>query len=154
MYADALAAFEEALRLGGKSGGVFAAKGLALLEMGEAWAGVQAFHEALAVSPQDPVATELLGKALELVESGDGVGVGAEGYAGLGVAGMEEDTLIEGKLQEATREAARRLRYRRTGRRRGNGKVEGGGMGGTSVPATPAIHEDGDGDEDMVLDVG
>ena len=36
-----------------------------LLEIGMPWEAVCALHEALAVSPQDPIATDLLGRALE-----------------------------------------------------------------------------------------
>lgn len=61
----ALAAFDEVLRQAGRDAGVFCAKGLVLLETGRALDAVQVLHEALAVSPQDPVATDLLAKALE-----------------------------------------------------------------------------------------
>lgn len=68
-FHDALQEFDEVLRAGGKDAGIFCAKGLCLLEMGEAWQAVVALHEALAVSPQDPIATDLLNKALEINES-------------------------------------------------------------------------------------
>ena len=61
----ALNGFDEVLRQGGRDAGVFCARGLVLLEMGRNWEAVCAFHEALAVGPQDPVATDLLKKALE-----------------------------------------------------------------------------------------
>jgi len=61
----ALQEFEEVLRQGGRDTGIFCAKGLVLLEMGRPWEAVCALHEALAVSPQDPIATDLLGRALE-----------------------------------------------------------------------------------------
>lgn len=67
-FSDALAAFDEVLRQGGKDAAVFCAKGLVLLEMGDSWEAVVALHEALAVNPQDPVATDLLAKALEVNE--------------------------------------------------------------------------------------
>lgn len=61
----ALNAFDEVLRQGGRDAGIFCAKGLVLLEMGRSWEAICAFHEALAIGPQDPVATDLLGRALE-----------------------------------------------------------------------------------------
>ena len=61
----ALQEFEEVLRQGGRDTGIFCAKGLVLLEVGRPWEAVCALHEALAVSPQDPIATDLLGRALE-----------------------------------------------------------------------------------------
>lgn len=64
-WAAALAEFNEVLRQGGRNGSIFCAKGLVLLEMGRPWDAVCALHESLAVSPQDPVATDLLGRALE-----------------------------------------------------------------------------------------
>ena len=120
MYADALAAFDDVLRAGGRNAAIFAAKGLTLLETGDAWAAVLAFHEALSVSPQDPVATELLGKALEASDDGtflNGAGAGAGASFG-GGDGTDEDALLDARLQEAAREASKRLRYRRTARRR------------------------------------
>lgn len=68
-FEDALAAFEDVLRQGGKDAGIFCAKGLVLLEMGDTWQAVIALHEALSVSPQDPIATDLLSKALDANEA-------------------------------------------------------------------------------------
>lgn len=68
-FPQALAEFDHVLRRGGRDAGIFCAKGLVLLEMGESWRAILALHEALAVAPQDPVATELLGKALEANEA-------------------------------------------------------------------------------------
>lgn len=64
-WALALQEFEEVLRQGGRDAGIFCAKGLVLLEMGRSWEAVCALHEALAVAPQDPIATDLLSRALE-----------------------------------------------------------------------------------------
>ena len=64
-WALALQEFEEVLRQGGRDAGIFCAKGLVLLEMGSSWEAVCALHEALAVAPQDPIATDLLSRALE-----------------------------------------------------------------------------------------
>ncbi|KAK8187306.1 hypothetical protein HDK77DRAFT_378166 [Phyllosticta capitalensis] len=74
----ALEAFDEVLRQGGKDAGVFCAKGLTLLSMDKAWDAVVVLHEALAVSPQDPIATDLLSRALEAVESVDLMGQSEE----------------------------------------------------------------------------
>lgn len=60
----ALAEFEEVLRQGGRDTGVFCAKGIVLLEMGKNFQAVCALHEALAIGPQDPIATDLLNRAL------------------------------------------------------------------------------------------
>ncbi|KAH7071435.1 hypothetical protein BKA63DRAFT_517961 [Paraphoma chrysanthemicola] len=66
---EALITFEEVLRHGVKDPAVFAAKGLVLMEMDRPWDAVLVLHEALNVSPQDPMATDLLNRALEA--SGD-----------------------------------------------------------------------------------
>ena len=65
MWNEALEQFEDVLRIGGKDANVFTSKGLVLLEMGRPWDAVSALHEALGISPQDPVATDILGRALE-----------------------------------------------------------------------------------------
>jgi len=88
---EALRMFEEVLRQGGKDAAVFCAKGLVLLEMGDAWQAVVALHEALAVSPQDPVATELLGKALEANE-------------GVAIMGLDEEEEFERRIEGARME--------------------------------------------------
>ena len=61
----ALKEFDEVVRQGGKDCGMFCAKGLVLLELGHPWEAICAFHEALGIQAQDPVATDLLGRALE-----------------------------------------------------------------------------------------
>lgn len=63
-WAAALAEFEEVLRQGGGETSIFCAKGLVLMEMGKSLEAVCALHEALAMGPQDPVATDLLNRAL------------------------------------------------------------------------------------------
>lgn len=69
LHADALEQFDEVLRLGGKDPAIFCAKGLIHLDQGRPEEAVVVLHEALAVSPQDPIATELLGKALDQTAS-------------------------------------------------------------------------------------
>ncbi|KAF4449791.1 anaphase-promoting complex subunit 6 [Fusarium austroafricanum] len=61
----ALAEFDEVLRQGGKDAAIFGAKGLILMEQNKPEEAVTVLHEALAVNPQDSIATELLNKALE-----------------------------------------------------------------------------------------
>ncbi|KAF5874494.1 putative anaphase-promoting complex subunit cut9 protein [Botrytis fragariae] len=61
----ALAEFNAVLRQGGKDPAIFCAKGLVLMEQRKPFEAVLMFHEALAISPQDAIATELLNKALE-----------------------------------------------------------------------------------------
>ncbi|TLS31631.1 hypothetical protein PpBr36_02350 [Pyricularia pennisetigena] len=64
-FNQALDQFDEVLRLGGKDPAIFCAKGLIHLDQGRPGDAVVVLHEALAISPQDPIATELLNKALE-----------------------------------------------------------------------------------------
>ncbi|KAI1325371.1 anaphase-promoting complex subunit cut9 [Xylariaceae sp. FL0255] len=65
-YDEALNEFDEVLRQGGKNAAIFAAKGLIYMEQGDKWEqAVEVLHQALAIHPQDPIATELLNKALE-----------------------------------------------------------------------------------------
>lgn len=68
----ALAEFDEVLRLGGKDPSIFCAKGLVLMEQRRPFEAVHVFHEALAISPQDAIATELLNKALDETAGGGG----------------------------------------------------------------------------------
>ena len=83
-WASALQEFEEVLRQGERDAGIFCAKGLVLLEMGRSWEAVCALHEALAVGPQDPIATDLLSRALEENAS-------LQGWGGAMEAEDEED---------------------------------------------------------------
>lgn len=75
-FDDALSTFEDVLRHGVKDASTFAAKGLVLLEMGDSWQAVITLHETLAVSPQDPMATDLLNRALAINEEESGGGYG------------------------------------------------------------------------------
>lgn len=85
----ALKEFNEVLRHGTKDPGIFCSKGLVLLELSRPWDAVCAFHEALAVSPQDPVATDLLQRALD--EDSRRMGWGEDAA----VDGMIEAVLID-----------------------------------------------------------
>lgn len=105
---EALEQFNEVARQAGKDGAIFCAKGLVLLELGRAWEAVVALHEALAVSPQDPVATELLSKALEASED-------------LPAVDREDEDEIERRIEESKRvvmEGGANMRNRRGRRRR------------------------------------
>ncbi|KAF2826909.1 TPR-like protein [Ophiobolus disseminans] len=64
-YKEALEVFDHVLRQGVKDPNVFAAKALTLMELSRHWDAVLVLHEALAVSPQDPMATDLLTRALD-----------------------------------------------------------------------------------------
>ena len=68
----ALAELDEVLRLGGKDGAIFSAKGLILMEQDKPEEAAVVLHEALAINPQDSIATELLEMALEEAAAIDG----------------------------------------------------------------------------------
>jgi anaphase-promoting complex subunit 6 len=68
---DALCEFDDVLRQGGRDPQVFCAKALVLMELRRPADAVVVLHEALAIVPQDAIATELLNKALdETVDGG------------------------------------------------------------------------------------
>ena len=110
----ALQEFEEVLRQSGRDAAIFCAKGLVLLEMNQTWEAVCAFHEALGISPQDPVATDLLGRALEENANLQGWTIG---NADEGSISMEEEYFkdLMGKSKMA-------LQHRTT---KGKGKARG-----------------------------
>ncbi|CCU79040.1 anaphase-promoting complex subunit cut9 [Blumeria hordei DH14] len=64
-FDDAIAEFDQVLREGGKDAAIFCAKGLVLMDQRRPLEAVQVLHEALAIAPQDAIATELLNKVLE-----------------------------------------------------------------------------------------
>ncbi|KAF2448478.1 TPR-like protein [Karstenula rhodostoma CBS 690.94] len=119
---EALQTFEDVLRHGVKDASVFSAKGLVLLELGKTWDAVTAFHEALAVAPQDPMATDLLNRALEANED-DSSFAGADKTIGveqsMGGEGSDEEIeeverLLGGRLREIQQnKVAGRSRRRR-----------------------------------------
>ena len=80
----ALEEFDQVLRDGGKDAAVFCAKGLIFLDKGMADEAVRVLHEALAIHPQDPIATELLNKALEESAGSDLSSLPSNGDDGLG----------------------------------------------------------------------
>ncbi|KAF1991130.1 TPR-like protein [Aulographum hederae CBS 113979] len=113
-FEEALEHFSEVIRLGGRDTGIFAAKGLCYLEMGQTWDAIGALHQALSVNAQDTVATELLNRALELIGeeglSGGITGAGAESGAGSSFATAQTRELEEEEFD------------RRIGLRRGAGR--------------------------------
>ena len=121
---EALRVYEGVLRHGVKDPGVFAAKGLVLLEAGRSWDAVTVLHEALAVAPQDTIATDLLNKALEANETDSGVLMleAAPSHNGQGLIEDVDDADFEEALKrrknalrdmEPNRAAGRRGRRRR-----------------------------------------
>ena len=124
-FPAALTEFEEVLRQGGRDAGIFCAKGLVLLELGRGWEAVVAFHEALAVNAQDPVASDLLAKALEENASREWVD-GTDG--GAGVVGMVEEE-FEGVLRLKKREVLDERAKGGSRRRREGVGVSIGGTG-------------------------
>lgn len=76
-YERSLEEFDEVIRQGMREASVFASKGLVLLEMDRAFDATVALHEALAISPQDPIASDLLGRSLSQLENA-GVLAGAD----------------------------------------------------------------------------
>ena len=85
-YSEALDMFTEVLRIGGRDSAVFSAKGLVLMELEQPLEAVATLHEALSVNSSDPVATELLSRALEECSLTDTLGrekwdAGERGFA-------------------------------------------------------------------------
>ena len=113
-WALALQEFEEVLRQGGRDAGVFCAKGLVLLEMGSSWGAVCALHEALAVTPQDPIATDLLTRALEENAS-------IQGWTG--AMETEEDEDEDGELEKILVGRRQRAVGRRSRKDKGKQRV-------------------------------
>ncbi|EUC29158.1 hypothetical protein COCVIDRAFT_99130 [Bipolaris victoriae FI3] len=121
-YSESLATFDDVLRHGTKDPSVFAAKALVLLNMDRSWDAIVTLHEALAVAPQDPMATDLLNRALEVNESDSGHAqsdpAGASTFPGEPEENEEIEELerrMSGKLREIeqNRVAGRRSRRRR-----------------------------------------
>lgn len=110
----ALNEFDEVLRLGGKDPAIFCAKGLVLMEQRRPFEAVHVFHEALAINPQDAIATELLNKALD-----ETIGGGANG-----VEELDDDEEFEGVLEGRKKDAKFYLWAGERDRRRGKGKAK------------------------------
>ncbi|CAK7564767.1 MAG: anaphase-promoting complex subunit Cut9 [Sporothrix epigloea] len=115
LFREALAQFDDVLRLGGKNPAVFSAKGLILLERSQPDEAAIVLHEALAIKPQDPIATELLNKALAEMAASSTVLQLTKGNHGLapgkgrviGALGMDEQENSTGDgLLDAERRAS------------------------------------------------
>lgn len=135
---EALPQFEEVLRQCGRDAGVFSAKGLVLLEMGDALSAVASLHEALAMNPQDAVANDLLQKALDESSVMAFGGGGGGGSGGIGSGEGFEDVEFEEGLEARKRDAVAKGRTRSKGSRASRKKRREGGDG--------AVDEDSDGD--------
>ena len=114
--------FDEVLRQGGRDAGIFSARGLVLLELGRTWDAVCAFHEALGVQPQDPVATDLLARALEENALAQGWNAENEGGDADDDGGLEDDPGVEGLIDRAKQE----LEAKKARVERGKGKERRG----------------------------
>jgi len=103
---EALAEFDIVLRSGGRDAGVFCAKGMVLMDMGKPWEAIIALHEALAVSPQDPIANDLLIKALEeSAATGNGMIYIQNGPNGLAMNDEDIDSFVESRKVNASNRA-------------------------------------------------
>lgn len=118
LFEEALLTFEEVLRHGIKDPAVFAAKGLVLMDLGRNSDAVGVLHESLAVFPQDPMATDLLNRALEAM---DGLFLDQGHVVELIEDGQDDEEIEEldrrmnGRLREIEQN---RVAGRRGGRRR------------------------------------
>ncbi|EWC47365.1 hypothetical protein DRE_00333 [Drechslerella stenobrocha 248] len=63
-YGEAVEEFTNAIRVGGNEANIRCSMGLCCIMEGKTWDAITHLHEALALVPQDPVATELLEQAL------------------------------------------------------------------------------------------
>lgn len=133
----ALAEFDEVLRLGGKDAAIFSAKGLILMEQNKPEEAVTVLHEALAINPQDSIATELLNKALEETAVMDGV---AEEEA-------EDLAEFEQILDQRKVEASMKLNGRRGG---GRAMIADKGKGRVRRPLTSALDDDDERGDSMM----
>lgn len=120
MHDEALDEFDQVLRDGGKDAAIFCAKGLIYLDKGLADEAVRVLHEALAIHPQDPIATELLNKALDESSTNDLGNLPANGEEVLG----DEFVRFEQELDERKAAASGRMRARL----RTKGKDKGKGV--------------------------
>ncbi|KAF2646832.1 anaphase-promoting complex subunit Cut9 [Massarina eburnea CBS 473.64] len=132
---EALHTFELVLQHGVKDAGIFTAKGLVLLELGRAAESVIVLHDALAVAPQDPMATDLLNRALEANEEGDGVGMLGEdvasGMKGVGSHSEEEMEELDRRIGGLREIQQNRVAGR--GKRRGRREAQDMSLMGESM---------------------
>lgn len=138
-YDEALHMYDVVLRGGVKDAGWLTSKALTLMEVDRNWEAVTVLHEALALAPQDPMATDLLNRALEANEMDERLRLSDEPLGGqvtnLLADEIEDDGFEEAlrrRKQEALRDVApnRVAGRRRRGRRHAAGFVaEESGMG-------------------------
>ncbi|KAK0626741.1 hypothetical protein B0T14DRAFT_424977 [Immersiella caudata] len=117
LHDEALEQFDHVLRDGGKDAAVFCAKGLIYLDKGMADEAVRVLHEALAIHPQDPIATELLNKALEESANNDLSLLPANGDDGIG----DDMARFEQELEDRKLAAKAKLESRANRSRKGKG---------------------------------
>ncbi|KAF3034508.1 anaphase promoting complex subunit cdc16 [Didymella heteroderae] len=130
-YEEALRYFDEVLRHGVKDVGSLSAKALTLMELDRNWEAVTVLHEALAIAPQDPMATDLLNRALEANEIDERMLVSEEAQSGR-VVGLLEDEIEDDGFEEALRrrkqEALRDVEPNRVAGRRRRGRRHAAGF--------------------------
>lgn len=146
---EALEEFEVVLRAGNKDAGVFTAKGIVLLEMGRSWDAVEALHQSLAVAPQDPVATDLLTRALEQNESESMERGGWAGWSGT-ESGVSAPSQPEEEVDELERRIEEQLRQIQKGKVTGRSRRRGK-KGNVDLGMDVDMSVDGIGDS-MVVD--
>ncbi|KAL1879069.1 hypothetical protein VTK73DRAFT_7395 [Phialemonium thermophilum] len=133
LFKQALEEFDVVLREGGKDASIFSAKGLIFMDMGKPDEAVQLLHEALAIHPQDPVATELLNKAIE--EAG---GLG-------GITADEDEELAAFDAELDQRKQAARLKLQ--------GKTSGPNGKGKGVNRLPMVSQTDDEKGESYMDM-
>ncbi|KAI9662769.1 MAG: anaphase promoting complex subunit cdc16 [Trizodia sp. TS-e1964] len=124
LWTEALREFEEVLHQGGRDAALFCAKGIVLMEVDRPWDAVVALHEALSISPQDPVATDLLVRALkDNSELGLSDSRGRISFESSGV--LDEEDEFERELSFRKKEVLqeRRTRNRRKASHQGKRRV-------------------------------
>ncbi|KAF1928407.1 anaphase-promoting complex subunit Cut9 [Didymella exigua CBS 183.55] len=119
---EALRVFDDVIRHGLKDAAVLAARGLTLMELDRNWDAVIVLHEALALAPQDPMATDLLNRALEANASSSAM-LMVEPAQHAHATGFIEDEIDDDGFEEALRrrkqDALRDVEPNRVAGRRG-----------------------------------
>lgn len=128
---EAIRVYDVALRGGVKDAGWLSAKALTLMDMDRNWEAVTVLHEALALAPQDPMATDLLNRALEANEVDERMRLNEEAQGGR-VVGLLEDEIEDDGFEEALRrrkqEALRDVEPNRVAGRRRRGRRHAAGF--------------------------
>jgi anaphase-promoting complex subunit 6 len=131
LWEEALRGFDEVIRQGTKDANVLSSKALTLMEMDRNWEAITVLHEALAISPQDPMATDLLNRALEANEMDDRMSAVEPALTGR-VMGLIEDEIEDDGFEEALRrrkqEALRDVEPNRVAGRRGRRRRHAAGF--------------------------